>query len=765
MVTAFVDGAVTIPSLLARHLYKHSYHIFIGIGDGSVTYEFLETLYKDVVSMVSRLVVKRTDLAEKDETKETVNAFELYYSCLRGSRYFYNFASFDVDILEKYLPAPRVRECIKDANKIPEKYRSDIVEAQAIRVIETYEEKNEYYRMLTGLPRLTDHRWIYIKNRPDIPDNVPIHQMTVDQISRLELDGTLEQLKKDRPDAEYLDYLGANGIDLILARTAKPFDILRLGQPDNTLSRNMFEEEYFKARRYVMAVMYNRSLFTDKTLYDPVIGMIMLVLAIRNTMVPDEAHYLNFEEILDAILESYGFYEYFKNFPFIYKRRLVLSLDHLLQNKGTDGVLVDICRIFSMENFYAKRYFLMKTHARDEDGNVIFSDDPEVAYDLNFVKADIEDHNITYQEEDITQYEAVVDADYLWQLTDEERRAIMSEDFNIMMTKYIGIEAMYDLTELTFEVCYFINLLLQSRSNILKVDCVNKYSANAVTPVHTMILFLLAALAKRSGFDGNIIYRPDDIAEILRFNYGDIDDSLREIIDKYELQIDVDRPLVTGYDKVGLKKPLGFMKDYEIVETYIYNRDLYNAILKEMHDTQDIRHYIALSNAKDCMYISAMEHKDFVTVNGAPAATYYDALNAEDPKLTAVLDEIDMEKDANELDKLILYILEKLEDLFSTPELKYLFLNTPNTYGTLIQKYLRMAINVFKAAPVQLESINTFFTVGEGEPIRVIDEKILRRDNGMDDTIHIYDEISIHKTIVIEDTVHIGDKPYIETYS
>lgn len=729
-----------------------------------MTYEFLKTLYKDVISMVSRLTVKRMDFAEENETKESASEFELYYSCLRGSRYFRNFASFDIDILQKYLPAPRIRECLQDPNNIPEEFRNDIVEAQTARVIESYVEKNEYYRMLMGLPRRSDHRWIYVKGYDDIPGDIPIHQMSTEMISRIDARGILNTLKEKYPEAKYLDYLGANSINLIDARLAKPFDILRLGQPDNTLSRTMFEEEYFKARRYVMAVIHNRSLFTDKTLYDPVVGMIMLILAVRNTMVPNEAHYLNFEEILDAILESYGFYQYFKDFPFIYKRRLVLAMDHLLQIKGTDGVLVDICRIFSMDNFYANRYFLMKTHARDENGNVIFSDNPEIAYDLNFVKADIENHNITYQEEDITQYEAVVDADYLWQLTDEERRQIMSEDFNIMMTKYIGIEAIYDLTALTFEVCYFINLLLQSKSNILRVSCVNKYAINAVSPVYTMILFLLSALAKRSGFDGNIVYEPEDIAEILRFNYGDIEDELKAIVDKYELRVDVDRHLVEGYDTVGLKKPQGIMKDYEVVETYIYNRDLYNAILREMHTTQDIDQYIALANAKNCMYISAMEHKDFITMDGTPAATYYEALHNEDPRLTAVLDRIDMEKDPNELDKLILYILEKLEELFSTPELKYLFMNTPNTYGVLIQKYLRMAINVFKAAPVQLESINTFFSVGENDPVRIIDHEDHQRVYGINDDVHIYDEVAVHKTIVIEDTVRVGDKPYIEDY-
>lgn len=729
-----------------------------------MTYEFLESLYKDIMSMVSNIIVKRMDFARESETVDTALAFELYYACLTGSRYFYNFKKFDVDILEKYLPARIVTDCYYNPNSIPEEYRENIVEDQAQRVIATYEEKNEYYRMLMGLPKLTDYRWIYISDYDNIPSDVPIHQMTIEQISYLEIHGKIDQLKLEYPDAKYLDYLGSNKIELLDARLAKPFEILRLGQPDNTMSRTMFESEYYKARRYIMGTIYNRRLFTNKTLYDPIIGILIITLAIRNTLVPNEANYLNFDEILNAILESYNLLGYFENLPFTFKRRLVLALDNILKVKGTDGVLVDICRIFSFENFYAKRYYLMKTHAKDSNGKIVFSDNPEEAFDLSFIKSDIEDHDISYQEEDMAAYDPITQNDYLWQLTEEEKTSLMNEDFNTMMSKYIGIEAAYDMTALTFEVCYFINFLLQSKMNLLKVTCVNKYATNTVSMIHTMILFLLAALAKRSGFDGNIIYEPANIAEILRFNTGDIEAELQAIIDKYELQIDVNDVLVPGYDRPRIQTPSGFVKDHQMVEMYVYNRELYNAILKEMHTTNDIRKYIALSNAKDCMYISAMEESDFTTLSGEPAKTYHEALRSEDPKLAILLDSIDVEKDANELDKVILYILEKLENVFSSPELQYLFLNTPNTYGTLIQKYLKMAINVFKASSVQLESINVFFNVGESDPIRVIDHKIQHRTNGISEGIHIYDTFATHKTVVLEEYISVGDKPYIDEF-
>lgn len=729
-----------------------------------MTYEFLRTLYKDVLMMVREFVPKRADLAHDAETTETAVAFELYYACLKGSTFYWNFKSFDIDLIKKYVSPGEVQRCCASTAAIPESVRDAIVAEQSKRVIETFEEKNEYYRMLMGLPPVDDHHWIYVKGLKGIPEDVPIHKLTMEQISRLEVTGELEQIKNANPDKPYLNYLGANAIDLITARLAKPYEILRLGAPANVHSREMFENEYHKARIYLMATAYKPELFTNKTLFYPTIGILMLTLAIRNTLVPTEADYLNFEEILDVILESYNLLQYFKSFPFTFKRRLVLAMDNILMVKGTDGVLVDICKIFSFDNFTAKRYYLMRTYAKDIDGNVQFTGDLDTDIDLHFIKTPVEDHDISYIPDNIIEYEPVVNNDYLWQLTEEERRKMMNEDFNLMMTKYIDIEAAYDVTYLTFEVCGFLNMLLASRPNEMKIRCVNMYATGGSSDLYTMIVFLLAGLAKRSRFDGNIVYDTGDIAQVLRFNYGDIESAIQEIVDKYELEIDVDSSLLPQYvSPPKLSQPLGTVNDQQLVETYVYNRELYKAILTEMANTKDIRHYIALSNAKDCMYYSYMQHADFEKSDGGYAETYYDMLWDIDPKLAAKLDSLDVEKDANDLDKLLVYILEKLEDLFSTPELKYLFLNTPSTYGSLIEKYLRIAINVFKASSVQLDSINVFFNVGDHDPVRVIDHKETHERVGVTDTVHIIDEVAFHHTVVVEDYVYTMDKAYTNT--
>lgn len=721
-----------------------------------MTYDFLESLYVDILSIIKGLVVKRADLAKENETIDTIRDFETYLACVNGTRYFYTFKEYELGILEKYMTRDQAVLCHLDADKIPEDLRESIVKDQAQYVLDTFVERNEYYRMLMGLPRLDDTQWIYVRNQRDIPRDVPVHQMTIDQISQLEVRGILDQLKKDNPSADYLNYIGVNSIDLIEARLAKPFEILRLGTSSNIRVMDMFQKEYYFARRYVMSTIYHREQITTKTLYDPTIGVLMLTLAVRNTMVPDEKAYLNFEEILDAILESYGMLRYFQKFPFTYKQRLVLAMDRLLKVKGTDGVLVDVCKLFSQDDLVANRYYLMKTQPKDAEGNVIFTGDPNKDYRLDFIRAEIQEHDINTQEENRLSYDTVTDNDYLWQLTPEEKEEILKSDFNLMMTKYVDVEVAYEVTSLVFEVCCFLNLLLYARDNIAKVTLVNVYATSGKCTLFTMINFLLAAMAKRANFDGNIIYEPQQIAEIWRFNYDDIEDKVRDIVNKYELQIDVDRVLVEGFN-MELAKPLGRTDSPDILSIYVKNRRLFDAILEEMHKTNDIRQYIALSNCKDILFTSCKEEQTFIKLDGSHASTYYEMLMDLDPKLAQKLDSID---DEDALNGLLVYILEKLEDLFNSDELKYLFLNTPTVYTSLIGRYIRMAINVFKASSVQLRSINIFFYLGDRDPIRVIDGKVVHKKYPIDEYIHVKDSVSTHKTIFLNEYIAVGDKVY-----
>ena len=74
-----------------------------------LTHDYLNTLYSDVMSMLSKLVVKREDEAHGAETAETARAYELYHACVTGSRDFYNLRCVDTDIRRADMDPDKVR--------------------------------------------------------------------------------------------------------------------------------------------------------------------------------------------------------------------------------------------------------------------------------------------------------------------------------------------------------------------------------------------------------------------------------------------------------------------------------------------------------------------------------------------------------------------------------------------------------------------------------------------------------------------------------
>lgn len=275
----------------------------------------------------------------------------------------------------------------------------------------------------------------------------------------------------------------------------------------------------------------------------------------------------------------------------------MLALNSILSVKGTDGVLIDVCKLFSFDDFTANRYYMIKTPAKDIEGNIIFDPDPNKAYNLNFIKADIQNHNIDYSTDNWISYDSVTGNDYLWQITPEEKTELLTQDFNLMMSKYIDIEAAYDVTYLTFELCCFTNLLIHSRDELSKITCTNMYSSNGYSTVFTMIMFWLTCMARRSNYDGNIIYDPEDISEIMQFNYTDIEEQLNAVLTQYSDHMYVDDTLVPGYS-TDLDKPVGYINQNDAISIYHNNRELYLQILELMNTTEDVNQYISLSKLK-----------------------------------------------------------------------------------------------------------------------------------------------------------------------
>lgn len=801
----------------------------------ALDYHFLKSTYDNLLYIIKNITIKRADLARANATTESYAAWDMYMAAVKGDTNFYNYLWIPEEAIDKTnIPENLKPQCKENKEAIPEEYRAAVIANTIPLVISQYQELNEYYRMLNGLPTVGDSVF-YNKDYDDIPKDVPIHELGSEYIALLEQRDAIEPLRQRYPDRYYLNYLGVRKIDLIDAHLADPFEVLYCPDPENLRVKESFLNNYHWARRYVMTTCYNRAMFTERPFYDPIIGFIILMLAVRNTLVPDESEYLSYEEIINACLESYGMLGFFKNLPFSYKKRLVLAMDSLLQYKGTDKVLVDVMKIFNLDDYTVYRYYLLKTHKLDpqtseplfptlEDGHPEY----ENMYDLRFLKKDIASKDIAIKRELMKEYKAVTADDNLWQVNSKEYKKVMESEFNLLMSKYISVDIAYDITKLMYEVNFFVNLILNSRANVANITTSNMYAEDGYSDAFTYVVFMLATMSKRALFDGNIIYLPYQACEIYGYDATQINDLLVQIYDDIDNNVDPEivsekydevyqmaeqmiheaemddlsvldfmqsrgvlwnfnltdgaKDLVNRilnkyhwnileynlcYEKESpsdnrkalmLEKPIGSVSAEELTKIYLYNRQVLAWIDDKLLNTTDIEQLNALRYLKLALFNSANVRKNFMKLDGTYAKTYAELLEDIDPSLSKKLNKAD----GDDLDNMLLYILEKLESLFDDPSLKYLFTNTPGATFQLLKKYIRRAIELFKASSVQLESVNVVLNIGEDDDaenaFRMICQEYRHHRFSIHDSFTMIDEVSFKRQLHIDDGFYVDDK-------
>lgn len=152
-------------------------------------------------------------------------------------------------------------------------------------------------------------------------------------------------------------------------------------------------------------------------------------------------------------------------------------------------------------------------------------------YDLCFLKVPILDSNAykMLERKDMRRsYDSITLADPFWDgvstldiLTDEERdklhqskkQEILNKDFTIERTKYIAVEASIDLTKMSYQVSYFMNMLYDKHidEELLMVD-VDPLISPAKVKLNDLLTFAIAL---------NFIYNgvePDNIASDMEKN-------------------------------------------------------------------------------------------------------------------------------------------------------------------------------------------------------------------------------------------------------
>lgn len=691
----------------------------------NVTYsekDFLDKLFL----FANSLVIKDQKRAGEAESLDSAKASQGYMLASSGRDTFLSYTNYtkgefwNAGMRDEDL----IKEATRDPNLVPDKFRDYLLKQRRKSIIDSYEELNEYYRMLNGLQPIGEEP-IRVASGKYITE---LNAKELSLVIRDELEGLIAA----NPEAEYLNHLGNLRVSFFEARSAKPFYILNY-------EKYIFEEErakkfielYYESMVYVLSAVYNDA-FKGHGYYDNFISLLIVFITMQKFINAQldyaiRKDFYDLESIKNTFL-SYGL-PFFEEIPLKYQRRIVKNINQLLKYKGTNKVLVDIVSLFGFQNIELFKYYLVKDFKRGVNNQIVVDlEDPKNSYELKFaqVPLDTKDVSAALQQDFLYQtYESVVKDDPFWGngneneygIDEEFKNEILEAEFNYVNTKYISMNTMFNMAQLSFEACYYFNLIntLESKGLMDEMRFTSnqiKHSGNfikvfdAVTGVY-MLLF------RRFGYDDNIIYTPTSVGSIFGFDFDtDLEELKERIIEKARVRMD-DRTFEFNPDLLSpqelrlLDQPNEDMRKEAMIEMFFKNRE-YDTFLKEkIKKTKSYQEYKALTEIyKYNMYSESISD---LYANGPQDVykTYSDYLKDKDIELYDFCDLNATDKEG--IIRAIDTLLMSLEAYFNSEEFEYIFSSLTNISGELIKQYMRQIVNIFKAYTVELHKINIYY--------------------------------------------------------
>lgn len=688
----------------------------------------ISSLMDDLLSIADGLIVKKGHIARANETKNSKSNFDYYYMVMTATDTFESYRTFSSSILTAVgLTAEQIEEANLSKFNIPVEYRNQILELTRADIIANFEEKNNYYRMLNGLPDLGDYN-LYIKGVNGIRDNIPVHELDNNEIFIGQVNGAISQLIAENPTREYLKFLGNKKIDIIEARTAKNWDILTTGSYKNERFYRRFFKNYTISRNYVIDTMYDPSRSVGQ--YEGFIGYTILINALTMTIAeyPDmvmSREYMD-DYMVNLNLASFGYLDDFKDFPLNYKKRISDNILHLIKNKGNSDIYELVAnKVFGFKDLDVYKLKIIKEHNRDGGGAPIFPEispgvlDYDAMYNIYFAKIKLDkDVSVINEAKNIANQiglTTITSSDPYWGGDAETDAEILNQlyvqDRSVFHSKYITMNNIYDLTELNYEMSYMLNFLISIKdtTNDLRIEL---NTSLATQSIFNVVIFLFAAIAKSMGFAGDIPADMASVATIKRFNIEYSIFAMEEILEKYprnkidKTQIDLNKFNTNTTNAT------------DVLSAYFENTEIYKYLTRVKEESEDLDTVLLCSELLDFFFTSKQINTIYTKSDNTLATTYKDYLDSEAPDLAAYLDSTDQEGAQN----LVLDIWTKLEQSLDPDNLlRYPFLNLPNESSENILQLMFKTMNVFKDRAITITGIASSYTLDE-EAIKIVDK-------------------------------------------
>ena len=526
----------------------------------------LEDLYEDFQRIVKQAGIKVQVKAEMYETMETKMWADQYIAAKNKQDTFYSYTDYDEDDVREagLMHSLHLIELVREGRytEIPQMYHQPLLEVRRKFVIKTFEEQNEYYRCLNGLPPLDREAkfWYYvpksIAKRYKIDEDIPIHKIqdyynNIEPghgdylIHALEGLGILDKIYAEHPYDAYVQFIGSKRISIQHAREAKNFEIIYMNQGAlKTIEYDEFIRIYEECRLYFMTVIYQREHRKVIEYYDNFIGMCIMLMAIWHLVQRAMPLGINREFFRDAgirmLYEAYGV-PYDMTIDDIQQKQITQDLNLLIQWKATNKCLYDICDLLSFTRINIYKYYLCKVQKYDvygapviaykdrfnnDTGEIDRVPDYETMFDVFFQKMELNDENFMesfYSNVNREDYDQITTDDPFWWEDSKLYKELWETQFNYVESKYISLGINYSMTEMMYECIMVLKMLMKFREELSSITfTLPKIDPDLKVTLFDCVILLECLFCKKHHLRGEIIAIPTQVLNVLEYMH-DID--------------------------------------------------------------------------------------------------------------------------------------------------------------------------------------------------------------------------------------------------
>lgn len=525
-----------------------------------------EMIYNCKLIMRS-LIIKDEAKALSFETKENITMFDTYRAIVEGRITLYYFEDITADDIKASIPGltnRQVTEYLDNIYKMPVEYRTALLKYLSDKFIQEYDEPNDYYRLISGMPP-SDQPEIYLTEEDississEIDISKPLHKLSDNEISIIQTAGVIDKLKEKYPEATYLNYID-KGITFYSARLANKYSILYITSEAQDEILSKFQELYNINRNIIIRTMDDVALKYYHELYDRFIMMTLVVNTVADMVAEFPDFFIN-REVFDIRTAEYFFtsfgVDFYKDIPMKYQKRLIRNLNKLIKYKGTSKNIINITKIFGFDNIDIYKYYLNKSHVQrnniydqkviGEAGDIytfpgyVNNANSNENYELQFIRVPLNElvNNYLKDEESIFSYDEFIQSNGEYWDGDKDHEVVKKEilemEFNTLITQFMSVSTNNSMTDINMQITYFINMLMyygiDPRNMVFSVPGID--SRNSTFNIFDSFVFIYALMYLYIGFEEDeetIITDPSLLADIYGFDlYANLDQLLSDV--------------------------------------------------------------------------------------------------------------------------------------------------------------------------------------------------------------------------------------------